>query len=327
MATPMDQAVRLRELGQTGIMISPIGLGCWQFAGKLGGTATWNTVTDSEANAIVQAALDGGINWFDTAELYGFGHSERVLARALKLAGQQDGDVVIATKWSPLLRTANAIRRTISRRQQCLEGYSIDLYQIHFPRSLATREAEMRAMADLVDAGKIRSIGVSNFSADEMRRCQATLAARGMQLASNQVRYSLLDRRIESNGVLDTAKELGMTIIAYSPLQMGLLTGKFHQNPELINSRPMIRRAMLRNQLESSRALINVLDEIARNHGVTISQVVLNWIINFHGDTVVAIPGASKVHHAEQNTVAMTFALTPDEMAQIDELSKQYKAL
>jgi aryl-alcohol dehydrogenase-like predicted oxidoreductase len=183
----------------------------------------------------------------------------------------------------------------------------------------------MNAMADLVEAGKIRSIGISNYNARQMRRAHEVLLTRGLRLTSNQVRYSLLNRSIESNGVLDTAKELGVTIIGYSPLDMGLLTGKFHTNPELLNSRPFLRRRQLRRRIESSRELISALENIAQTHGVTASQVALNWLINFHGDTVVVIPGASKVRHAEQNVGAMTFTLTDAELSQIDNLSKQFK--
>ena len=192
--------------------------------------------------AIVQAVLNGGINWFDTAELYGWGRSERAIARALRRVGKTDPEVIVATKWNPIGRTARSITKTIGTRQECLNGYTIDLHQIHAPFGFTTRRAEMNAMADLVEAGKIRSIGISNYNARQMRQAHEVLLTRGLRLASNQVRFNLLDRRIESNGILDTAKELGVTIIAYSPLGSGLLTGKFHKNPELLNSRPWLRR-------------------------------------------------------------------------------------
>jgi aryl-alcohol dehydrogenase-like predicted oxidoreductase len=318
--------IELRRLGQTDIYISPIGLGCWQFSeGQGGARGSWDPVSVEETNGIVQAALDGGINWFDTAELYGHGRSERAIARALKLAGKSDSDVILATKWSPIGRTARSIGRTIGERQECLNGYTIDLHQIHAPYGFTTRRSEMNAMADLVEAGKIRSIGISNYNARQMRQAHDVLLTRGLRLTSNQVRYSLLDRRIESNGILDTAKELGVTIIGYSPLDMGLLTGKFHKNPELLNSRPFLRRSQLRRKIESSRELINTLENIARSHGVAASQVAINWLINFHGDTVVVIPGASKVRHAEQNVGAMTFTLSNAELDRIDKLSRQFK--
>lgn len=324
MSTTLD--TKLRQLGQTDIQISPIGLGCWQFSeGKGGARGSWDPVSAEETNGIVHAALDGGINWFDTAELYGHGRSEAAIARALKLAGKRDDEVVVATKWNPMGRTARSITRTIGERQKFLDGYTIDLYQIHGPMAFTTRSAEMNAMADLMDAGKIRSIGISNYNARQMRRAHEVLVSRGLRLTSNQVRYSLLDRGIESNGVLDAAKELGVTIIAYSPLSMGLLTGKFHENPDLLNSRPFLRRRQLRRRIDASRELIAELERLAIAYGVTASQVALNWVINFHGETIVAIPGATKVRHAEQNVGAMTFALTDAELLRLDDLSKQFK--
>ncbi|RMF49214.1 MAG: aldo/keto reductase [Anaerolineae bacterium] len=321
-----NESISLRELGKTGIQISPIGLGCWQFSdGKGGARGSWDPIPVEETNAIVKAALEGGINWFDTAELYGYGRSERAVARALKLAGKRNGEVVIATKWMPLGRTARSIRNTIDERLHYLDGFDIDLYQIHFPLSFSSRKAEMNAMADLVEAGKIRAVGVSNFSARQMRTAHEALQARGLSLASNQVKYSLLDRRIESNGVLETARALGITIIAYSPLEMGLLSGKFHKDPSLLDSRPRMRRLRLRRKLEESRPLVEALERIAQAHGVTVPQVVLNWMLHFHGETVVVIPGASKVRHVEQNVGAMKFRLSDAELAEIDRLSAQFK--
>ena len=155
-----------------------------------------------------------------------------------------------------------------------------------------------------------------------MRQAHEALARRGLPLASNQVKYSLLDRSIERNGVLDAAKELGVTIIAYSPLEMGLLTGKFHQDPELLRRRPIGRRFSLRRKIERSRPLITTLEEIAGSHGVVASQVALSWLVNFHDDTVVAIPGASKAEHARESAGAMALTLTEKEMGRIDELTR-----
>lgn len=312
-----------RRLGQTDVRITPIGLGVMQFSGRGIFRFMFPRLPAETMNSIVQAALDGGINWFDTAEVYGKGYSEQALAVALKTAGQADDDVIVATKWFPFFRTARNISRTISSRQRNLDGFTIDLYQIHQPYSFSSPEAEMNAMAELVKAGKIRSVGVSNFSAGQMRRAHAALAKHGLPLASNQVHYSLINRGIESNGILDAAKELGITIIAWSPLESGLLTGKFHKDPNTLRKRPVGRRLLLRRRLEKSRSLIVDLEEIAAAHGLTPAQVALNWLVNFHGDTVVAIPGASKVYHAQQNAGAMNFSLSEEEMARIDGLSRQ----
>ena len=312
-----------RRLGRTDIEITPIGLGTWQFSEGQGfHKYMWAGISAETTNSIIKTALDGGISWFDTAEIYGNGRSEKGLSCALKAAGKNNGDVVIATKWWPLMRRASSIRNTIDERLSCLEPFAIDLYQIHNPFACASIEAQMNAMADLVEAGKIRSIGVSNFSAKMMRKAHAVLARRGVPLASNQVKYNLLARDIEDNGVLDAAKELGITIICYSPLEMGLLSGKFHKDANLLRNLPRGRRNAIGKKIEASRPLIDVLSKIAESKGVTVSQVALNWLINARGDTVVAIPGASKPQHAEESAGAMKFVLSSEEMERIDHVSR-----
>lgn len=307
-----------RRLGATEIEITSIGLGTWQFSeGRSFNGLVWSRIEPRLTREIVAAALDGGINWFDTAEAYGGGRSERALADALSAAGKHSGDVVVATKWLPVLRRAASIKRTIDQRLARLSPFGIDLHQVHNPASFSSIEAEMEAMADLVQQGKIRAVGVSNFSPDRMRRAHAALARRNIPLASNQVKYSLLDRRVERNGLLDAATELGVTIIAYSPLEMGLLTGKFHRDAALLKTRPIGRRFMLRRKIERSRPLIAALEEIAASRGVTPAQVALNWLITAHGDTVVAIPGASRPEHARESAGAMTFALTREELSRL----------
>jgi aryl-alcohol dehydrogenase-like predicted oxidoreductase len=189
-------------------------------------------------------------------------------------------------------------------------------------------EDEMRAMADLVEDKKVRSVGVSNFNAARMRRAHAALAKHGLALASNQVKYSLLDRRVESNGTLAAAKELGVTIIAYSPLEQGLLTGKYHQHPEYIKTRPGPRKWMGRFRargLERSRPLIEELGKIATAHGATAGQVALAWLYQFHQDLVVVIPGASRVEQAVENRGALELTLSPVELDVLDELSRQFR--
>jgi len=319
----------LRSLGRSPIRITPIGLGCWQFSegGGLGGSY-WPTLPPEVENRIVAASLAAGINWFDTAELYGNGRSEAALARALGAAGRKNGDVVVATKWMPLLRTARSIGKTIGVRRARLAPFGIDLHQVHQPIAFSSVRAQMDAMADLVEAGAIRTVGVSNFSARRMRKAHAALAARGLPLVSNQVRYSLVDRRIETSGVLDAAHELGVTIIAYSPLGQGILSGKFHRDPALIRSRSGPRKWMpgfRRRGLERSRPLVAALEEIAAAHGAQASQVALNWLATAHGETVVVIPGATTVAQAEENGRSLDFTLTQAEAQRLDELSRQFR--
>jgi len=312
-----------RVLGQTDIEVTPIGLGVMQFAGGSGLFGKMFPVLPREQkNAIVQAALDGGINWFDSAEMYGFGASESGLSAGLKSCAQEDGDVVVATKWMPLFRSAGNIAKTIHDRLRYLDGYSIDLYIVHQPWSFSSIEAQMDAMADLVEAGKIRSVGISNFNADQMRRAYAALEKRGLPLAANQMQYSLLNRKIETTGVMEAAKKLGVTITAYTPLGYGLLTGKYHKNPELFDSAK--RGFMLKRKFEKSRPIVGALEEIAVNYDATAGQVALNWVIHFQGETVVTIPGATKVEHAQQSAGAMNFKLSEDELTRLDQLSREF---
>ncbi len=325
-------AAERRQLGKTDIQITPIGLGCWQFGKSSGPMAFWNTPPMEEIDKIVKIAWDGGINWFDTAESYGGGSSERALAKALCKAGKAE-EAVIATKWWPttwipglnvpgIPRTAGSILKTISTRRECLAPCRVDLFQVHMPWSFSSIEAQMNAMAALVKAGKIRSVGVSNFSAVQMRRAHAALARHGIPLASNQVRFSLGYRNPEKNGVLEAARELNVTLIAYMPLGSGLLTGKFHNHPELVKKLPLARRRMMGRALERTRPLIKSLDEIGQAHGCSPAEVALSWVANFYGNTVVAIPGATKTEHVNQNIGALNLKLTVEEMAKLDALAR-----
>lgn len=324
----MQNQINLRTLGKSGIKITPIGLGCWQFSksGNLAGKF-WPFLEDKVILDIVRASLEEGINWFDTAEMYGNGASEKMLAKSLLELGINPGEAIIATKWSPIFRTASNIVKTIDVRLSCLNPFPIDLYQVHNPYSFSSEAREMKEMAKLVSDKKIRYVGVSNFSARKMRSAWEALQKQGINLVSNQVKYNLLSRKIEVNGIMDTAKELGITIIAYSPLAQGLVTGKFHDNPELLKNTGYRRHfsAFKPEGLEKSRPVIDVLKKLASKYEATTSQVALSWLINYHGDTVVAIPGATKVQYAKENAAAMKLRLSPEDMKLLDEVSSGYK--
>jgi aryl-alcohol dehydrogenase-like predicted oxidoreductase len=325
----MPSVFPLRHLGNTDLRVSPIGLGCWQFSqGKGLFGSYWAVLPQEEIEAIVRAALEGGIDWFDTAESYGGGASERALAAALKSLGRAPADVVVATKWMPVLRRSRSIGETIGRRLESLGGFRIDLHQIHNPLSVSGLKAQIEGMAALAETGKIRYVGVSNFSAKRMVRAHALLAGRGRPLASNQVHYSLLHRKIESSGVLDEAKRLGISVIAYSPLEQGILTGRFHADPAQIRTLSGVRRnrsAFRPRGLDRSRPVIDALREIGARHAATPAQVALNWLVTFHGETVVAIPGATRAAQAKDNAGAMSFRLTKDELDHLDKASAAFK--
>jgi len=310
------------------MIVTPIGLGSWQFskqknmAGKF-----WPTLEDDLIDRVVSLSLEGGINWFDTAEVYGNGTSERALSKALQAAGKKPGEVFIATKWWPMFRFASNISKTIDERIRALSPYPIDLYQVHQPWGFSSEKNEMIAMAELMDRKLIKNIGVSNFSAQKMKNAWETLDKKGIPLASNQVLYNLLNRKIESNGVMEMAKKLGISIIAYSPLAQGLVTGKFHDNPELLKNIGFRKYTsqFKSNGLEKSRPVVMFVKELAHKYNVTPSQIALNWLINFHGETVVAIPGATKETHAKENTGAMSFRLSDEDMTRLDKESAIFK--
>ena len=320
----MTPTFELRRLGQSNSYWSPIGLRTWQFSqgrGLIG--KFWPTLSQTQITAVVQAGLERGINWFHTAEAYGHGQSEQALALALDALHVEFDQAAIATKWWPLLRTSHHLQRSIGQRLRALQERPITLYQIHQPFSRSSIESQMRAMAWLRDQGLIQEIGVSNFTTTQMVQAHRTLKTFGYSLTSNQVHYNLLRRGIENNGILDQAKDLGISLIAYSPLAQGLLTGKFHRG----NPRPQgFRRwsPMFRPQvLKRTAALISAMQTLADKYAVEVSQIALNWVINVAGDTMFAIPGATSPEQAMGNSRAMGWALTRSEWEWLGQLSSK----
>ena len=318
--------IGLRRLGQSDIQLSPIGLGCWQFSQGNGiGGKFWQTLPEDQIAAIVAASLAGGINWFDTAEIYGWGKSETALVHSLRAAGRRPGEGVIATKWYPVFRTAASIVATFPQRQAALEGWPIDLHQVHMPWGCSTRQGEMKAMARLLSEKQVRAVGVSNFSASQLRQAHRALQREGFTLVSNQVRYNLAQRYPDFDDTIQTAKELGISIIAFSPLAQGLLTGKFHEHPELVRFRVGLRKFMplfSRRGLARTWPLIQELTRLGQAYQASPAQVALNWLLSYHGDMVVAIPGATTTAHAAQNVGSMAFQLTAAECRQLADLGR-----
>jgi aryl-alcohol dehydrogenase-like predicted oxidoreductase len=206
-----------RKLGKTDIEVSSIGIGVmlW-FDGK---GLIWGRMPKVETevkDTIIKEAFDGGVNFFDTAEMYGFGKSEMALSAALQANNIEDRDVVIGTKWRPLFRRARNMRKSINARIKFLNPYTIDLYMIHFPWfTFSTVNGQMNEMSKLIQKDKVRSVGVSNFKEERMRKAHEILEQHDIPLAVNQVQYNLINREIETNGVLEAAKELGVQIQIY----------------------------------------------------------------------------------------------------------------
>jgi aryl-alcohol dehydrogenase-like predicted oxidoreductase len=308
-----------RRLGGSDLEVSPIGLGVMQMARRGFVERVYHADMDQAgANAIVKAALGAGITMVDTAEMYG--DADHVLAAALREAGAEK--VTLATKWNPMLRRAARIARGPDLRLQAT--HLPILHQIHWPYgSLSSRRKQLQAMARLYHADVIKAVGVSNFTAAQMRQAHDILADEGVPLATNQVRVSLLCRDIETNGVLAAARELGVTLIGYFPLASGLLTGKFHDHPDLVWTASRQRRLgnrITRRTLERTTPLIRELTAIGDRHHRRPAQVALAWLITYY-DNLIAIPGASQPYHAADNATAMQLHLSPDELAVLDELS------
>ncbi|PRO65056.1 aldo/keto reductase [Alkalicoccus urumqiensis] len=312
-----------RELGKTGIRLSPVGLGCWQFSKGQGAVGKyWDSIEDETMTSIVKTSLEGGINWFDTAEVYGKGASEQALAASLDKLDVPFEDALIATKWWPMLRNADSLVNTIEARKDALNQRPISLYQIHQPFSYSSVRRQMEKMAKLYRDGHIGAVGVSNFSVKKMIEAHDVLAEYDIPLASNQVKYSLLDRSIETNGLLEEARKRSIAIIAYSPLEQGLLTGKFHHDPDRIKLSKGPRKWLgwfKKEGLERSQPLIDVLEHYADQYQVSVSEIVLNWMIHFHQEQFFVIPGASRVEQAEANAHSMNFELHQKELDLISE--------
>jgi aryl-alcohol dehydrogenase-like predicted oxidoreductase len=301
-------------LGATGVKVNPIGIGTWQWGDRFIWGYGGGTYTDADLRAAFDVTLASGITFFDTAEVYGFGRSEQLLGKFIRASGQP---VVVATKFAPLpwriLRSnlVGALRGSLRR----LGLPHIDVYQVHWyspPRAVETWAA---ALADAVEAGLTRAVGVSNFDVDQMRRAHDALARRGIPLASNQVEYSLLHRTPEQNGLLAACRDLNVTLIAYSPLGKGLLTGKY--SPERLP--PGARgRYWNKTRLESLDPLLHKLRSIAGRHGKTLSQVALNWSI---AKGALPIPGVKNARQAADNIGAIGWSLTAEDVAALDQAS------
>lgn len=316
-----------KEIGNTNIKLSTIGLGCWQFSKNTGFAGRfWPKISDDNTLDIVKTAIDENVNWFDTAELYGWGESEESLSLSLRKLNIDTKSHFIATKWWPLFRTASSIKKTIQKRLHFLTGYPITLHQVHMPLGFSSIEKEMNMMADLVKDGKIKHIGVSNFNEKQMIRAYNTLEKRGIHLTSNQMEYSILNRSIESNGVLETAKKLNISIIAYSPLAQGIASGKFHDNPELIKNLHLWRRGKLKKRglsISASQPVINELKTIAKKHQTTVAQIALNWLVSFN-QNVFVIPGATNKKQCQDNVNSMKIKLSDEEIEKLNYISKKY---
>ena len=280
-------------LGRSDVVVPRMGVGAMTW-GDPSGRARWTPAKlaygggpasrDEEQRAF-DASVAAGATLFDTAEMYGAGASERRLG---ELAHGRD--VLIATKFPPsMLSRADAMPGALERSLELLQRTTVDLYMHHYPSRWVSIPRLMNLMADAVEQGKVRAVGVSNYSADQMRLAHAVLAERGVPLASNQVEYSLLHRQPETDGVLDACRELGVTLIANQPLANGALTGKFVAGARPSGFRRFMPRFRGKRATRRSRPVVALLREIGEAHGRSPAQVALRWLIE--NELVLPDPG------------------------------------
>ena len=272
-----------------------------------------------EEKRALEVSLGAGVNLFDTAAMYSLGAAERRLGELV-----HDKDVVIATKYpSGFSFRVEDFPKELEATLARLGRSCIDLYQHHFPNNRLSIPKLMDQVADAVEAGKVKAVGVSNYSAEQMREAHAALAKRGIPLASNQVEYSLLNRKPEVDGVLDACRELGITLIAYSPLAGGRLTGKYSSQNRAGGFFRRVLPQFSRKALDTIQPVIRLLREIGERYSKTPSQVAIRWLIE--NPLVLPIPGAKNGKQAADNAGALSFSLTSEEVKMLDQATLAWR--
>jgi aryl-alcohol dehydrogenase-like predicted oxidoreductase len=299
---------------QTNKKISKIGLGTWQFGSREWGYG--QEYAGSEAKAIVRRALELGVTLFDTAEVYGFGRSERILGQAL---GEDLESIFLATKILPVWPIAPVVQQRGVSSANRLGARKLDLYQVHAPNPAVRDGTIMRGMRTLQRTGLVDEVGVSNYS---LKRWRAAEEALGTRVLSNQVQYSLVHRAPESN-LVPYAEENGRLVIAYSPLAQGLLSGRYHQENRPVNRVRANNPLFLPENLERASGVIAALQEVADAHASTPAQIALAWSIR--SPAVVAIPGASSVAQLESNVAAADIELSDAEVSALSSAADRFQ--
>ena len=310
-----------RNIGQSGISVSAIGLGCMGLSEFYG-----EPTQESEAIHLLHRAVDLGITHFDTAEIYGQGHNERLLGKAF--AGRWD-HIVLATKFGPKRDPATGafvgvdgspanVRKSCEKSLKRLGAEKIDLYYLHRVDPTTQIEDTVGEMAKLVQEGKIGAVGLSEASAETIKRAYAV-----HPIAALQTEYSIFSRDIEKD-ILPTCVKLGISLVAYSPLGRGMLTGRYTS----ISNRPtgdtdfraQMQPRFQPGNIEANLKLVEAIKEIAARKGCVAAQVALAWVLD-QGDHVVAIPGTTRLANLQTNLGALDCRLTKENRAALNELA------
>ena len=315
-----------RKLGKTDLELTTVGLGTWAIGGPW--QFGWGQQDDDEAVAAIQSALELGINWIDTAPAYGNGHSEELVSKALKQAGHKP---IIATKcgilWNEKKEKVTCLKKE-SIRNDCHSSLKrlgvevIDLYQMHWPDPDEDVEEGWEEMARLADEGKVRYLGVSNFNVEQVKRVQKI-----RPVDSLQPPYSMLHREAE-NELLDYCAQNNIGVIVYSPMQRGLLTGKF--SAERLSGLP-IDDHRRRNPdfheplFSATMELVEQLKKIAEHNGKTCAQLAVSWVLR-RPEITAAIVGARKPEQIKETAPAGDWNLSKEDIAEIENLLSERKA-
>ncbi len=306
-------------LAGSDVSIPPLGVGTWAW----GDRSTWGMggydsgLTRGSIKEAWDASIDHGVTLFDTAEVYGRGESERILGTLLAEDPERAASVVVATKFMPSpwkLEVRGALMKSLRASLNRLGLPAVDLYQIHGPISLRSHTAMAAALAAAHEAGLVKAVGVSNYSEKETRSMAAALQRHGMQLASNQIEFSLLRRSPETGGLIAACQELGVLPFAYSPIGQGRLTGKYSaSNP------PPGKRNFSNHPMEVVDGVVAELRRVGDEYGgKSPSQVALNWVM---AKGAVPIPGAKNRQQADENAGALGWAIDGDDLARLDRVA------
>ena len=313
------------KLGYTDLQLTAIGLGTWAIGGS-GWVYGWGPQDDKDSIAAIRRALDLGINWIDTAAVYGKGHSEEVVGKAIR--GRRD-EVIIATKCGRLLSEdgqsifgglkAQSVRKEAEDSLRRLRIDVIDLYQMHWPDPEEEIEEGWSTMAELVEQGKVRYIGVSNFNVAQLKRIQPI-----HPVASLQPPYSMLRREVEEE-ILPYCAAQNIGVVVYSPMQTGLLTGKFTKEraaslgqDDWRSRSPYLQEPELSINLQ----LVESLKPIAQRSGRTLAQLAIAWVLR-RPEVTAAIVGARRPEQIEETAPAADWQLSADEISEIEALLHQ----
>jgi aryl-alcohol dehydrogenase-like predicted oxidoreductase len=319
--------MKTRKLGWTDLNLTTIGLGTWAIGGG-DWTWGWGPQDDEESVAAIILASEKGINWIDTAPAYGLGHSEEIVGKALKKLPRRP---IVATKcgieWDNNRKSTHelkgeSIRREVEASLKRLGVDVIDLYQIHWPEPDSELEPAWQQIANMVKEGKVRYAGVCNCSIEQLKRIQPI-----HPVASLQPPYSIIERGAEDSGLLDYCREHNIGVVAYSPMQKGLLTGKF--NKQRVQELPAEDHR--RNdpnfqepRLTANLDLVKKLTILAKRHGKTPAQMAIAWVLR-RPELTAAIVGARRPSQVEETVLAGDLELSPEDINAIDGLLVKYR--